>query len=123
MGTHVMANARSVLCAGLVGYALLAPSTSVGTSVSAGQAALDVASAFCGEIDACSSFLRDRTFGDAATCRSRISLSYSSAIEASGSGWTPSTMEACAQAIPKASCDDALGHYVPRNIMAVLFPT
>jgi hypothetical protein len=108
-----MANARSALSAVLVAYALLAPSTSGGDPLTPAQAARDFANAVCTKIDACSSFLLELEADDVTTCRSRLSLRYSSAIEASGSGWSPSAMEACARAITASSCDEVLGHNLP----------
>lgn len=112
-----MAKVRWVLSAALVAYAQLPPSTSGGDSVTSTQAALDFANAVCTKIDACSSFLLDLEVGDVTTCQSRLSMLYSSAIEASGSGWTPLAMEICARAVTTSSCDDVLGHNLPNTCL------
>jgi hypothetical protein len=109
-----MRNVLSVVSVGLIaGCSALACSGSSGSSVSATQAATDVANAFCARIDACASYALQLLASDVATCGSRASSIFSTGIEASSSGWTPSAAEACAQAIPKASCDDVLDHNLP----------
>jgi hypothetical protein len=84
-----------------------------GGSVSADQASGDAATALCQKIDACSAFLISETYGDAATCASRIKSSFVSALGASGTGQTPAHLDGCAKAIPAVSCDDALGNNTP----------
>ncbi|HEX4447383.1 MAG TPA: hypothetical protein VH044_11630 [Polyangiaceae bacterium] len=84
-----------------------------GGSVSSDQASGDAANALCQKIDACSSFLIAETYGDAATCASRIKSSFVGSLAASATGATPAHLEACAKAIPAISCDDALGNGTP----------
>lgn len=77
------------------------------------QAATDIANAFCAKISACSPFYIQFAYGDVATCESRESALFGEALGASGTGWTPSAVEACVKAVPGATCDDTLGHNLP----------
>ncbi len=112
--------APSAVSVGLIGLMLLACSGSTesagstgGGSVSAAQAATDVATALCARIEACGPLLIRIAYGDTATCTSRTSGLFADTLAASGTGWTPSVAETCAKAIPAASCDDTLGHNLP----------
>lgn len=107
---------KPVVClvsAGLIGVSLAACSSSGGDSVSAQQAATDVATALCARIEACAPLYMQLAYGDASTCTTRTSQLFTQTLGAPGTGWTPSLGEACAKAIPGASCDDALDHDLP----------
>jgi hypothetical protein len=110
-----MRNVISIVSVGLIGGgALLAcSSSSGGSSVSATQAASDIAKAFCAKVNTCSPLGIQVAFGDLAGCESRESALFAEALGASGTGWTPSAVEACAQTVAGASCDDAMGHNLP----------
>jgi len=98
----------------LAGAVLLAcSSSSGGSSVSASTAASDGGNALCAKINTCSPFFIQVSYGDVATCATRVSATLLSALDANGTGWTPSGLEACVQAIPNVSCDDALGNSLP----------
>ena len=110
-----MRNVISIVSAGLIGGgALLAcSSSSGGSSVSASQAAADIAKAFCTKVNTCSPVGIQVAFGDLAACESRETALFTEALGASGTGWTPSAVETCAQAVDGSSCDDALDHNLP----------
>jgi hypothetical protein len=80
---------------------------------SASQAASDTATALCARINACAPLYLQLAYGDLTTCNSRVTESLKQALSASGTGLTPSAIEACAKAIPGASCDDTLSHNLP----------
>jgi hypothetical protein len=71
------------------------------------------AQALCSKFDSCSTFYVKVIYGDSSTCSTRLAASLSNAITGNGSGLTAASLDACAQAIPGASCDDALGHNLP----------
>ncbi len=114
VNSRSMSTASSRIGVGLLGgFALVACSSGSGSSVSAGQAAADAGKALCAKIDACTPFLIEVGYGTVATCASRVSATLLSALQANGTGWTPSSLEACVQAIPNVACDDALGNNLP----------
>jgi hypothetical protein len=94
----------------LGGCVLLACSGSSGGSVSASQAATDGGNALCAKINSCAPFAIQVDYGDVATCASGVAASLLAALQANGTGWTPSGLESCVSAIPSVSCDDALGN-------------
>jgi hypothetical protein len=81
--------------------------------VSASQAASDVGKAICARYEACAPFLLQFAWGDTTSCASRLSGQFTSTLGAPGTGWTPSAVEACVQALPNASCDELLDHNLP----------
>jgi hypothetical protein len=83
------------------------------------QAANAVANAYCTRLDACSHIFVELVWGDVPTCTSRLEAEFASGLAASGTTWTPDRMQACAQAIPAASCDQILG----RNLPAACIPS
>jgi len=93
-------------------------SSSGASSVSASQASTDIGTALCTNIDSCSTYFIDVTWSDVATCGSRSALSLMNVLAAGGTGWTPSSVEACAQALAKASCDATLGNDPPAACQA-----
>jgi hypothetical protein len=96
-----------------VGVAAVACSSSSSASVSASQASTDVGTALCTKINSCSAYFEDVTWGDVATCGSRTAASLANVLAASGSGWTPSSVDACAKAVAGTACNDALGNNLP----------
>jgi hypothetical protein len=84
-----------------------------GGSVSASQAAADVASATCGLLEKCAPALVQLEWGDAGTCTSRETAQFAGTLASTGTSDTPSQLESCAQAIANVSCDDALGRNLP----------
>jgi hypothetical protein len=77
------------------------------------QAATDLAMAYCGRIAACAPLFLQVGYGDMATCVSRSTTAFTSTLTAPNTGWTAAAAEACASAIPMASCDDTLGNDLP----------
>jgi hypothetical protein len=90
-----------------------------GSSVSADQACADAANALCTKISACSALFLQITYGDLATCASRAKVSCVGSLNAKGIGQKPSDLEACVQALPGTSCDDALDHNLPAACQAI----
>jgi hypothetical protein len=86
--------------------------------VSASQEATDAGNALCAKIEACTPFLIQVGYGTVSTCASRVSATLLSALEANGTGWTPTALEACVQAIPNVSCDDAPREQPPGRVPA-----
>jgi hypothetical protein len=110
----MMRTSAALVSAALIGVSFTACSGSGGgSSVSAAQAASDVASALCTRIQACTPFLIQVAYGDLATCTSRTTATPTATLAAPGTGWVSSAAEECAQAIPGVSCDDALGNALP----------
>jgi len=79
----------------------------------ASQACQDFAEAFCGRLNACAPFLMEVSYGDVATCASRMQLTCAPGLGAPGAHATAADMEACAKAIESQSCDDALDNSQP----------
>jgi hypothetical protein len=110
-----MRSRSSLIAVALVAAGALdaACSGSSAPSVSVDQGTTALSNALCDKVNTCSAFLTQLAYGDVATCQSRLKASLAAAAAASGSGWTGSNLEACAQALPAVSCDDALGHNIP----------
>jgi hypothetical protein len=81
--------------------------------VSDDQAAADAANAFCSRVSACVPALTSLQWGDASTCTSKYKNVLLGTLHATGTSATPASLEACAQAIPGASCDDLLDRNLP----------
>jgi len=98
--------------AGILGVVLAACSGTT-ASVSLGQAAGDVATAVCNKLNSCAALVVNADYGDVATCITRETLAYKNTLSAPSTGWSPASLDACAQAVPGASCVDLLGHNLP----------
>lgn len=86
--------------------------SSPGTS--ADQACGDLASARCAEIDKCGNGHGVTVkYGDTATCTSRLKNQCLTNLGAPSTGASPTTVEACAQAIPGEDCPTFLGNDAP----------
>jgi hypothetical protein len=108
-----------VVAAVAAGVAACSGSTASLPSVSADQASSDAAAALCARFDACSAFYVQSAFGDVTSCTTALKAVLQNALAAPGTGGTPTKIEACAQAVPGVSCDDALGHNLPASCQAV----
>jgi hypothetical protein len=97
---------RSFVLAG--GLALACSSSSSGTSLTAAQACGDEASAVCNKVSSCYPLFFQYLFADMATCTNGFSGNCTGALSASGTSSTPSSIEACAQAVNGLACADAL---------------
>ncbi|MGH7281969.1 MAG: hypothetical protein ACRELY_10625 [Polyangiaceae bacterium] len=73
------------------------------------QACSDAASAFCNQVQTCSAFGMQATYGDVATCKTRFALGCMQTLSFPGTSATPATTETCATALPGISCDDFIG--------------
>jgi len=83
------------------------------SSSSPDQSASDVATALCNKIDSCAHFYVELAYGSASTCASRLQGEVKDSLNANGTGATPATLEACAAALPGATCDQVLGAGTP----------
>jgi len=81
------------------------------------QACQDFAESYCGRLNACAPFLMEVSYGDVATCASRLALTCAPGLGAPGAHATPTDMEACAQAMANQSCEDALDNSQPSACM------
>lgn len=79
-----------------------------GTSVD--QACTDSAAATCTKLATCSPASLQTSYGDQATCESRLRASCTNSLSAPSTGAAPDKTEACAQAYPQWSCTDYLNH-------------
>jgi len=91
-------------------------SSSSGASVSASQASTHVGTALCTKINSCSAYFDEVTWGDVAACGSRTAASLMNVLAATGTGWTPSSVDACARAAASTACNDALGNNLPGGV-------
>jgi hypothetical protein len=83
-------------------------------NVTAAQACADSARARCQRFDACSNNTYNAIhYGDEPTCESALTSTCLTNLGAPGTGATPATVEACAQAIPGESCADYFGQNPP----------
>jgi hypothetical protein len=74
------------------------------------SACADSARARCQKDDACTGATYNPIhYGDEATCEARTAALCVTSLSAPGTGATPASVEACAQAIPSESCDDFYG--------------
>jgi hypothetical protein len=87
--------------------------SSGGGSVSASQAASDVATASCALVEQCAPALVELEWGTPGTCVSRLTGVYAGTVASTGTSDTPSQIEACAQALPSVTCDAVLGRNLP----------
>lgn len=70
------------------------------------KACADAADAFCNQVQTCSPFGMQATFGDIATCKARFVLGCDQKFSFQGTSATVADTEACAAALPAVSCDD-----------------
>ena len=84
-----------------------------GAAVTPDQAATDVANAYCDRAQACAPAYVALSFGDIATCATRLKATLLPGIGAMGSTEAPAQYEACAAVVPSASCDDLLTRSLP----------
>lgn len=77
-------------------------------SADAAKACADAADAFCNQVQTCSPFGMQATFGDVATCKTRFALGCTQTFSFPGTSATPAGTEACAKALPSISCDDLI---------------
>jgi hypothetical protein len=71
-------------------------------------ACADEAKNYCSQLDGCSSFLMNVTYGTATDCAVRFGAYCDAQVTAKGSGWTGAGVEACTAARSKLSCSDFL---------------
>jgi hypothetical protein len=74
--------------------------------VTAEAACASFAKARCAKAKSCSTFAFAATWGDDSTCESRLLLGCTEKLDAPGVTWKPEGLDACASALPDASCDD-----------------
>ncbi len=85
-----------------------------GDTVTADQACTARAQAECARRDACSNhYLINRTYGDMATCVTRLHNQCVASLAAAGTGATPATTQACADGYPAIHCADYLNGVLP----------
>jgi hypothetical protein len=89
-----------------------------GSSVTTDQAASDVSSALCARANACASAYVSLVWGDATTCSAKLKSQFAGVLASNGTSWTPAAVDACAQAIPNATCDQILGRNLPSACIA-----
>jgi hypothetical protein len=77
------------------------------------KACTDLATSLCSKLASCAPAAIPVTTGDLATCIARTKLVCPALYMAPGTGGSPSSAEACAQAYTTASCDDVLGNKYP----------
>jgi hypothetical protein len=82
-------------------------------TVTADQAASDVASAYCALAEACAPAYVTIAYGDVTTCEAAFKSSILEGVGANGTTETPAQLEACADALPMASCGNLLGRNAP----------
>jgi hypothetical protein len=87
-------------------------------AVSDDVAAGDAANAFCARVNACVPALTSLQWGDVPTCTGKYKNLLLGTLHATGTSATAADLEACAQAIPAASCDDVLGRNLPEPCKA-----
>jgi hypothetical protein len=81
--------------------------------VSVAQACSDVDTSLCSALGACSAFALQLTFGDMATCVTRNDLGCTIGQMEPGVGRTTDDLEACAHAVPAATCPDLIAGKMP----------
>lgn len=79
-----------------------------GTTVTADQACADLAAAYCDKSFSCALLYSDVTYGDAATCKTRLKASCLGSLSSPSVAETPAMTEDCAKAVVASSCDDLL---------------
>lgn len=87
--------------------------SSSGGGVTADQAATDAANAYCQRAEQCAPAYVSIGFGDVGTCAQRLKMELLPVFGSSGTSSTPAQTEACAQAIPQATCADLLARKNP----------
>jgi hypothetical protein len=65
---------------------------------------------YCEKMNECMPFYVRVAFGDVATCGERVKMMCTDDAMAPGSGITEASIEACAESLAKATCDDVLGN-------------
>jgi hypothetical protein len=113
-GGHVKTRATlpSLACAAALA-ACSGSTSSISGGVSSDQAMTDAANAYCSRAQACAPAYVTFGYGDVATCATRYKLVLTTSFGAPGSVETADQIEACAQAIPGATCADVLSRSPP----------
>lgn len=78
--------------------------TGGGPGVTVDEACASLAAALCAHIDGCSSFLMQVTYGDKATCESRVAARCPAPTELDGSNLAAADIAACAAAYEARTC-------------------
>lgn len=84
-----------------------------GSDLSKEQACTDLATARCGTLMTCSMADLDRRWPDTDTCEAREKLACMDSLAAPQTAATPTTVKACADALPQSSCDAFLSGVMP----------
>jgi hypothetical protein len=83
--------------------------------ISEDQACGAFAKAFCGQIQKCSAAVMRITFGDQATCETRLKPSCITRLKNPGTTLTTNRLDACAQKFMAQTCADSSNHVVPEE--------
>lgn len=76
-----------------------------GGGADVGGACKSLAAALCGQIDTCSPFLMQVTYGDRTTCEARVAARCDDPVGVEGSNVTAADIAACAAAYEARTCD------------------
>jgi hypothetical protein len=79
-----------------------------GATVTADQACTDLAAAYCDKSFSCAPLYSDITYGDAATCKTRLKASCLGSLSAPSVTETPARASDCAKAVNATACGDLL---------------
>lgn len=88
-------------------------SSPTGSGSSTGNSAQAVAQALCDRTQACAPALLQGLYGDVANCVTRVTATFAPGLTAKGSAVTAAVLDACASALPAASCGDLLSNRLP----------
>lgn len=114
MGSLAHVSRASWLAIVIVGCSSSSSSTTGGGNGSnATTAAQAVAQALCDRTQACAPALVQGLYGDVAACVTRATATLVPGIGAKGSAVTAAELNACAAALPSASCGDLLSNKLP----------
>ncbi len=114
MGTLARISRASWLALVIVGCSSSSSVTPAGgNGSSATTAAQAVAQALCDRTQACAPALLQGLYGDVGTCVTRVTATFAPGLSAKGSAVTATELNACAAALPAASCGDLLSNRLP----------
>jgi hypothetical protein len=106
--TRLRASSTDPLALLVLCLAACGSSSTNGGSVTADQACSDAANASCAALDRCHANGVALRYGDMTTCLTRIRSNCLTSLGARGTGRTPESEEACAQATMAAACSDVV---------------
>jgi hypothetical protein len=112
-----MPNLKLVMTLFLSGFVVASCSGSTASSISADDACADFSTAACEKFNSCAPILVRVSYGDLATCQTRVKPDCKANLAAPGTSATPERMAACTSEYKNVSCSDLVGGTAPPSCL------